>query len=139
MPATKTKKTAAKTTKSANASAKSDQRTGFAPRSQLDLEETKKLEAARARKAKAKPDGGGQTKTTKLSALDAAAQVLAASGEPMTCQALIEAMAGKGLWSSPNGKTPERTLYSALAREINEKGADARFVKVERGKFAAKK
>jgi hypothetical protein len=106
----------------------------------------KSPKAAKARSAKAKPPKAeAPAKATKskaegkLSALDAAAQVLAASGEPMTCQALIEAMAEKGLWSSPNGKTPERTLYSALAREINEKGADARFVKSERGKFAARK
>jgi hypothetical protein len=29
-------------------------------------------------------------------------------------------------------------VYSAILREINEKGKDARFVKTERGKFAAK-
>jgi hypothetical protein len=81
---------------------------------------------------KAKADG-------KLSALDAAAKVLADTREPMNCKSLIEAMATKGLWTSPGGATPWAMLYSAIAREINEKGKDARFVKVERGKFAAKK
>jgi hypothetical protein len=55
----------------------------------------------------------------------------------MTAKELIEAMAAKGLWSSPNGRTPHATLYSALLREINSKGKEARFVKTERGKFAA--
>ena len=38
-------------------------------------------------------------------------------------------------WKSP--KTPHATLYSAILREINTKGNDARFKKTERGKFAA--
>jgi hypothetical protein len=66
-------------------------------------------------------------------------KVLADAREPMNCKAMIEAMAAKGLWTSPGGATPHATLYSAIAREINEKGNDARFVKVERGQFAAKK
>jgi hypothetical protein len=85
-----------------------------------------------AKAAKPKVDG-------KLSALDAAAKVLASAGEPMNCKEMIDAMAAKGLWSSPNGKTPDRTLYSALLREINEKRGEARFVKVERGRFGARK
>jgi hypothetical protein len=92
-----------------------------------------KATKGKAKPAKAKPNDG------KLSALDAAAKVLASAGEPMTTKELIEAMAAKGLWSSPNGATPDRTLYSAITREINTKGSDARFVKTERGKFAAKK
>ena len=48
------------------------------------------------------------------------------------------AMAAKSLWTSPGGKTPHATLYSALIREIATKGKEARFVKTERGKFAAK-
>ena len=75
----------------------------------------------------------------KMSALDAAAKVLADSGEPMTTKELIEKMAAKGLWSSPNGKTPDRTLYSALAREISAKGKESRFKKGERGTFLANK
>jgi hypothetical protein len=30
------------------------------------------------------------------------------------------------------------TVYSAILREINEKGKDSRFTKTERGKFTAK-
>jgi HB1, ASXL, restriction endonuclease HTH domain len=74
----------------------------------------------------------------KLSALDAAAKVLADNGEPMQCQQMIEAMAAKGYWKSPGGKTPHATLYAAILREIKAKGNEARFQKIERGKFAAK-
>ena len=72
----------------------------------------------------------------KLSALDAAARVLGESGQAMNCQEMIEAMAAKGYWSSPGGKTPSATLYSAILKELKAKGADARFRKTERGKFA---
>jgi HB1, ASXL, restriction endonuclease HTH domain len=74
----------------------------------------------------------------KLSALDAAAKVLVENDEPMQCQQMIEAMAAKGYWKSPGGKTPHATLYAAILREIKTKGNEARFQKVERGKFAAK-
>ena len=71
----------------------------------------------------------------KFSALDAAAQVLAEIGRPMSCPELIAAMAAQNYWSSPKGRTPASTLYSALAREINAKGAQARFRKTARGQF----
>ena len=71
-----------------------------------------------------------------MSALNAAAKVLGATGQVRTCQEMIEAMAAKGYWTSPGGQTPAATLYSAILRELTTKGADARFVKTERGKFA---
>ena len=73
----------------------------------------------------------------KLSAIAAAAQVLDESKEPMNAKQMIEAMAEKKLWTTPGGKTPHATLYSAILREIKTKGKDARFKKIERGKFAA--
>ncbi len=73
---------------------------------------------------------------TKLSALDAAAKVLAGSAEPLNTKQMIEQMAAKKLWTSPGGKTPHATLYSALLREIQTKGKEARFKKTERGHFA---
>jgi hypothetical protein len=91
--------------------------------------------AAEAKPAKAKKVK--EPKAKRVSAIDAAAQVLASSKEPMNCMALVEAMATKGLWSSPNGKTPHATLYSAIIREIATKGKEARFVKKDRGIFAA--
>ena len=83
-----------------------------------------------AKKAKA-------PKEKKVSAIDAAAQVLAGAKEPMNCKELIEAMAKQALWTSPGGKTPHATLYSAIIREIATKGKEARFVKKDRGQFAA--
>ena len=56
----------------------------------------------------------------------------------MNTTEMIEAMAKKNLWTSHGGKTPHATLYSAIIREIAAKGKEARFVKKERGKFAAK-
>ena len=108
---------------------------------------TTKRTAARKTRAKAnqtakkappvkssKPTANNNAK--KLSALDAAAKVLADVKQPMSCKELIEAMAAKKLWSSPGGRTPHATLYSAILREVRAKGKDARFQKVERGRFA---
>jgi len=53
---------------------------------------------------RAKPEG-------KLSALDAATKVLAEAGEPLNAKQMIDAMAEKGYWKSPGGKTPHATLY----------------------------
>lgn len=72
----------------------------------------------------------------KLSQIEAAVQVLAKAKEPMNCQAMVDAMAAAGLWSSPGGKTPASTLYASILRELNTKGKDARFVKKDRGLFA---
>jgi hypothetical protein len=84
----------------------------------------------RQRKAPAEP------KEKKLSAIDAAACVLAEAGTAMSCQEMIQAMAAKGYWTSPAGRTPAATLYSSILREVTVKGAAARFRKAERGKFA---
>jgi hypothetical protein len=73
----------------------------------------------------------------RMSALDAAARVLATSDQPMRCTELIAEMQKRSLWTSPGGKTPESTLHAAITREIAAKGKHARFVKVERGHFAA--
>jgi hypothetical protein len=54
----------------------------------------------------------------------------------MNCQEMIAAMAAKGYWASPGGKTPAATLYSAILRDIQTKGDASRFAKTERGKFA---
>ncbi|HTU22199.1 MAG TPA: winged helix-turn-helix domain-containing protein [Gemmataceae bacterium] len=84
--------------------------------------------AGKTKKPKAKAE-------SKMSALDAAARVLAEEGRPMTAKELIEAMAAKGYWSSPGGKTPEATLSAALGTEINKKGQASRFARPEPGKF----
>jgi hypothetical protein len=86
------------------------------------------------RAKKAKPGA----KPKKMSALDAAARVLEDAGEPMNAKQMIEAMAGKGYWTSPGGKTPHATLYAAICREIGTKKDAARFRKTAAGLFAAK-
>ena len=88
-------------------------------------------------KAKAKPAKKVEpAKNGKLSAIDAAAKVLWESGEPMNAKRMIEAMSTKGYWSSPGGKTPWATLYSAILAEITKKGKESRFKKTDRGHFA---
>ena len=79
-------------------------------------------------KPKAAPSNG------KLSGLDAAAQILGKAKEPMGCKDMVEQAITQGLWS-PAGKTPHATLYAAIIREIAKRGKDARFEKVDRGRF----
>jgi hypothetical protein len=95
--------------------------------------------AATPAPAKTKAKKAKEPKAKKTSALDAAVRVLEEAGEPMTCPVMIEQMAAKGYWTSPGGATPAATLYSAVLREINAKGKEARFVKTERGKFGLAK
>ena len=71
------------------------------------------------------------------SGLDLAAKVLAESKEPLQAKAIAERAIAAG-WQT-NGKTPSATLYAAIIREITRKGKDARFVKTDRGLFAAGK
>ena len=73
-----------------------------------------------------------------MSGLDAAAKVLAAAGKPMACKAIVAQALSKGLWAS-GGKTPHATVYSAIHREIVNKGKKSRFVKADRGLFARAK
>ena len=96
---------------------------------------TKAIKVLKADAPEPKPKKPATEKPKRTSALDAAAQVLQASGQAMRAQELIAAMAEQGLWTSPNGKTPHATLYAAILREINDKGGDSRFRKTERGKF----
>ena len=97
---------------------------------------TKKTSAT---KPAAKKKAAGQPKEKKTSALDAAARVLEESKEPLNTKQMIEAMATKGYWTSPGGKTPHATLYAAILREITVKGKDARFQKTDRGHFTLAK
>lgn len=92
----------------------------------------------RAAQAEATDQADAPAGQKKLSALAAAAKVLVEVGQPMNSKQLIEAMAQKGYWSSPGGKTPEATLYAAIAREIKTKGEAARFTNPDRGLFAAR-
>ncbi|MCK6485446.1 MAG: winged helix-turn-helix domain-containing protein [Phycisphaerae bacterium] len=96
-----------------------------------------KAAKAKAEKKAATPKAKATTenKPKRVSALNAAAQVLAKAGKPMHAQELIAAMAEQGLWTSPGGKTPHATLYAAMMREERDKGGESRFRKVDRGRF----
>jgi hypothetical protein len=100
-----------------------------------DMSKAKSKKAAKTSSAKVNGAKARNVTDGKLSCLDAAAKVLASAKEPMTTKALIEAMAEKKLWTSPGGKTPAATLYSAILREITTKGKEARFKKADRGLF----
>jgi hypothetical protein len=102
------------------------------PKVQAPTDDGKKTKG----KKTAKANREGEAKPKKLGCLDAAAKVLSETGQAMNCQEMIEAMAAKDYWTSPNGKTPAATLYSAILREITTKANKSRFVKSERGKFA---
>jgi hypothetical protein len=106
-----------------------------APAPEPTPDATAEQSAPAASKASKRSKAPKEPKPKKFSALDAAARVLAEEGKPMNCKEMIEAMAAKGYWTSPSGQTPSATLYSALLREIDKKGADSRFKKTERGMF----
>jgi hypothetical protein len=96
-------------------------------------ERKRQREQKAARRKTQKPE---EPKEKKLSALDAAARVLAEAGQMMSCKELIGAMAAKGYWTSPGGKTPDATLAAAIIREIAVKGDQSRFLKAAPGRFA---
>ena len=89
----------------------------------------KKKTTARKKTPRRKPPA-----VSTMSALEAAAQVLAEAAEPLSAKQLIERMAEKGYWKSPAGRTPWATLSAALGREM--KGKESRFRKTKRGRFA---
>ena len=74
-----------------------------------------------------------EKKVRKPSGLDLAAQVLTESKEPLNAKTIAERAITSG-WKT-NGKTPHATIYAAIIREISQKGKDARFEKVDRGRF----
>lgn len=71
----------------------------------------------------------------KLSALDAAAKVLAEECRAMGARDVVAAMPATGYWTSPGGKTSITTLYSANAKGDADQGDAVRFTKAEPGKF----
>ncbi len=125
-----------------------EQENAMSKKKSTKKQSTKKQAKSQSVAAKAKPDNRaakpkakaktGQ-KPKRVSALDAAAQVLKSAGKPMRAQELIATMAEQGLWTSPGGKTPHATLYAAMMREERDKGSDSRFHKVDRGQFAFNK
>lgn len=68
------------------------------------------------------------------SGLDLAAEILSKSGKPMNARAIAKRVVAAG-WET-KGATPHATLYSAIARDIQQKGIASRFKKTGRGQFA---
>jgi len=147
----KTTKRAAATVPSAKGPATSAQKSDTAKKSvKATTKATKSPTAATGTKrpakatTKAKPEKAatrakqGAAGGKKPSGLDAAARVLVESKEPMGARKIVEVAFTKGYWKS-DGKTPHATVYSAIIREIAAKGKEARFKKVDRGRFAANK
>jgi hypothetical protein len=94
--------------------------------------------AAQCAKTTAEPNAVATSKkernTAKPGGLSGAVKVLQEAGQPLNCAEMVKQMLEKGYWKT-DGKTPAATIYSAILREIKEKGADSRFIKTERGKF----
>ena len=111
-----------------------------APATPAKAPKGKKAKAQRemADKPAKAPKPPNPAKVKKVSGLDAAAMVLAASKAPMKATDMLAEIQKRGLWTS-KGKTPEATLYAAIIREIAAKGKDARFKKHDRGLFVAGK
>ena len=107
-----------------------------APKAAIAKDEKAKAAGAAAAKKTNSKKADREQKPKRLSALDAAAQILAKAGKPMRARELIAAMAEQNLWKSPGGKTPYSTLYAAMMREARDKGNASRFRKVDRGMFA---
>ena len=99
-------------------------------------EKTAAATAPKATKPKAVKSAATSPETG-LSLLNAAAAVLEQSDEPLAVRAMIEKAKESGLWTPKGGKTPEQTLYSAIIREIKDKGDVSRFRKAGRGLFAS--
>ena len=97
--------------------------------------ETAKAEQPKAAAAKPAPAKAATSDKPKLSLLKAAIAVLEESDEALNTKQMIEQAKDKGLWTPGEGKTPEQTLYSAIAREIKAKGENSRFKLITKGHF----
>jgi len=89
---------------------------------------TKTVKAERAKSGRA--DG-------LLSGLDAAHKVLLESRRPMKVKEIAEIALRNG-YCKLNGATPEFTISAAMQREIKNAGNESRFIKAQRGLFAAR-
>jgi HB1, ASXL, restriction endonuclease HTH domain len=92
----------------------------------------------KAKKATRAQRGDDKAAPKRRGILDVAAEILAKAKEPMTTKAIVDHAIEKGLWKT-TGKTPAATLYAAIIREIQKRGKDARFQKIDRGLFRARK
>ena len=106
-----------------------------APKAAPTKTSTAKAEATKAEQPKAAAPKPATGDKPKLSLLKAAIAVLEESDEALNTKQMIEQAKAKGLWTPGEGKTPEQTLYSAIAREIKAKGENSRFKLITKGHF----
>jgi len=84
-----------------------------------------------------KERGKGGKPSGKMSALDAAHEILKEQGREMNVKEITDIAISSGKWS-PGGKTPTATLSAAVQMDIIKKGDGSRFVKTGRGLFATR-
>lgn len=94
--------------------------------------------ARRPATAKTQTPAPAAPEEKKLLLLNAALAVLKSGDESLTTRQMVVAAKDRGLWTPGSGKTPEQTLYSAIMREIRDKGDASRFEKDARGHFKAR-
>jgi len=70
----------------------------------------------------------------KLSALEAAYNVLLQAGEPLRCEEITRRMLEQNLWVTA-GKTPEATVHARLCVDLKKKGTASRFVRTDKATF----
>ncbi len=73
----------------------------------------------------------------KLSGLNAAYKILVEEARPMKVKEITELAIQRGYCDLP-GATPSATISSAIQREIKVKQEASRFVKIDKGMFAAR-
>ena len=101
------------------------------PAEQAPAEQAPATEAAPAEAAPAE----ATPRVKKRSLIEAAAEILKESAEPMNTRSMVQAAIERGLWTPTNCKTPEQSLYGAIFREIKV-SATPRFRKsATRGAF----
>ena len=93
-------------------------------------ETVKKLKVEK-RTSETKPDG------EKLSGINAAYKILVEEARPMKVKEITELAIERGYCNLP-GATPSATISSAIQREIKAKQETSRFIKIDKGMFAAR-
>lgn len=73
-----------------------------------------------------------------MNALDAAEQVLAQAGEPLSYRDLTRRAVEMGLWET-EGLTPEATIRGRLSMDIVSRGVTSRFQRTAKGVFALRR
>lgn len=91
---------------------------------------------ADAANATGRPDQRRKAPKDGMSGLDAAADVLKRSKEPLNAKQIVACIQNDGLCPTLKGKTPHATIYAAMITEMSKKGDASRFARgKEKGTF----